>query len=229
MRRPLHEPPDLPFPQLDRLRAAVSEAYAETGADTPSWPDPWSDRDAPPDEAYSRCLDPVRQHRALEARLRAWEQVWTDLGAATVRELDPDQAWTGSDRAPASWSRLRVVEPTRPAALRLVVATAVVDGGEFCLDLGTQDGVGPPVLLSVLPDCGCDACDSGSADLLASLDDWVLTVARGGVVHARRSSRDDATRTLDGWQTSNRGDTRWLDEREPTPADVRRWHGATWV
>ena len=81
--------------------------------------------------------------------------------------------------------------------------------------------------LESIPDCGCDACDSGSADLLEMLDGWVLTIARGGVVHARVGEAY-VSRTLHGWQGSGRGGPSWLDESLPVPTGVECWAGASW-
>lgn len=39
----------------------------------------------------------------------------------------------------------------------------------------------PAVLLETLLDCGCDACDSGSRDLLEVLDETVLSVVDGSL------------------------------------------------
>jgi uncharacterized protein (UPF0548 family) len=45
---------------------------------------------------------------------------------------------------------------------------------------GLVVGVGdPPLVLASLPDCGCDACDSGSGDLLEQLDQVILSIVDG--------------------------------------------------
>ncbi|MCY3863114.1 MAG: DUF6226 family protein [bacterium] len=45
------------------------------------------------------------------------------------------------------------------------------------VDAGVSLGVGDPaVLVLAAPDCGCDACDSGSQD---ALDEYMLSVVTG--------------------------------------------------
>ncbi|WFR71554.1 DUF6226 family protein [Prescottella defluvii] len=39
----------------------------------------------------------------------------------------------------------------------------------------------PAVRLAEIPDCGCDACDRGSAELLEDMDKWVLSVVDGSL------------------------------------------------
>jgi hypothetical protein len=111
----------------------------------------------------------------------------------------------------------------------MVLANIVVGGEPFGLDIGISQLEMPTAFVDTIPDCGCDACDSGSADLLATLDGWVLTVARGGVVHAR-SGRARVTRTIDGWQGTGGGDPMlaWLDSSLPVPDGAERWEGSPW-
>lgn len=85
-------------------------------------------------------------------------------------------------------SEVRVV-PARAGAVGLALRRTLVDGGEFGYHLGVLDGDGPPVLVDLAPPCGCDACDNGSAVLLGELDDALLVVLQGGMVHARRGVR----------------------------------------
>lgn len=209
-----------------KLVAEVAHAFETTGADTPGWPDPHPDRD-PAEDEYSRCLDPAK-YRILDARLDAW----TDVLARDIARVDEltSGAWLDAPRRPDDHARVRRVAPVVPGGLTLVVANTVVDGEPFGLDLGiTGDGMSI-AFLDTLPDCGCDACDSGSADLLATLDGWVLTVARGGVVHAR-SAGASITRTIDGWQSTGGGELlqSWLDLSSPAPPGVARWAGTPWV
>ncbi|MFC6042983.1 DUF6226 family protein [Nocardioides hankookensis] len=202
-------PPPRP-PWADDLLAEVGRAFVETGATTPGWPDPHPDRH-PLEEEYSRVLDPGK-YRILGTRLDAWARVLDERDvAAEERE-----------------GLRRSLVPTRPGALTLVALTTEVDGAPYGLDLGLPDGAGGAARIDLLPDCGCDACDSGSADLLEVLDGWVLTVARGGVVHAQGPG-GSVTRMLDGWQGTGQIDERWLDGARPPPDDVRRWAGRPWL
>jgi hypothetical protein len=210
---------------FDRLLAKVDRAFEVTGATTPGWSDPHPNR-APHEEEYSRVTD-VGKYRILESRVDAWVEVMTDAGIAIAIDV-PAEPWIGECRPPDQHSRVRRLEPTTSDGLRLLFATTLVDGGPFGLDLGISRDGEMPVLLTSVPACGCDACDSGSADLLSELDGWVLTVARGGVVHARRG-KDSASRAVHGWSTANSADASWLDDSTPLPSDVERWAGGPWV
>ena len=62
-------------------------------------------------------------------------------------------------------TRTDLAVPRTAEALPLVVARSRLAEVE---DAGVTLGVGDPVaVLAVIPDCGCDACDSGSQDALA--------------------------------------------------------------
>jgi hypothetical protein len=213
---------------FDELLADVDGVFAVTGADTPGWDDPHPDRD-PPEEEYSRCVNPGK-YRILDARVEAWVRVMEEHSLATAVDVDAGrQVWLGAFRSPRDLQRVRQVEPTRPGGLTLLLATTIVDRAPFGLDVGLAGTGSPSVFLEAVPDCGCDACDSGSADLLETLDGWVLTVARGGVVHARRG-QSHITRTLDGWQAKGDGyQEAWLDETHLDVGGVRRWRGRPWV
>lgn len=145
---------------VGELRARVEAAYAVL--DLPSWPDPWPDR-KPPDEAYSRETDPER-YRIVGARARTWATVLQEALGVVVEDVDP----AGS---------LRVVSP-RPGALPLLL----VSEDPTVVRVSLADPEWP---LDLVPDCGCDACDSGSASFLATLDDIVAEVVQGPTVLLR--------------------------------------------
>lgn len=112
--------------------------------------------------------------------------------------------------------------------MTLIVTSTLVDGLPFGLEIGASNSNAPAVLLEAVPDCGCDACDTGSADLLESLDNCLFAVARGGVVHAR-DDRSMVTRKADGWKGSGLvSNEHWLDEDQDLPAGVQRWQGLSW-
>lgn len=206
------------------LLAAVDEAFVETGRDTPGWPDPHPDRE-PREEEYSRVTDAGR-YRILGARVDAWSRALSGSGLADTVAAS-DQPWVGGYHIGARHP-VRRLAPRRPGGLSILFATTHVDGAPFGLEVGLGRGEELPVTLDLVPDCGCDACDSGSADLLEVVDGWVLTVARGGVVHARRGTHC-ATRTLDGWSATEVPDASWLDESARVPEGVERWVGAPWA
>lgn len=213
---------------LDDLLAEVGRAFEATGARTPPWPDPHPDRN-PPGAEYSRVSDPGK-HQILAARADAWLRVLEAGGLATASEAAAGP-WTDAERAPDAWRRVRLLAPTRVGGLSLLLADTLVDGEPFGLDVGLSDsGQDAPVHLDTIPSCGCDACDTGSDDLLEVLDGWILSVAQGGVLHAR-SAAGRISRTADGWQGS--GDSAefelWMDGSASPPPGVRRWVGASWV
>ena len=86
-------------------------------------------------------------------------------------------------------------------------------------------GVGDPVeVLDRQPDCGCDACDTGSADLLETVDSAFVLALSGGVYVVRGSGTSVVRRSLDGWgsgDVDHDEGARWLAEA----ADGRRTKG----
>ena len=220
---PLIAPPPAWF---GPLLAAVERAFLVTGADTPGWPDPHpGPLRSPRDEEYSRVTD-VGKYRILGARVDAWVQVLAESGLAEAEDV-PAEPWIGGHFGPGDVARVRRLAPRAPGGLVLLFASTLVDGSPFGLEVGIAHADEQPVCVGLVPDCGCDACDSGSADLLEVLDGWVLTVARGGVVHARLGDRS-ATRTLHGWSASGDHDRSWLDEETVVPDEVVRWIGTPW-
>ncbi|ASK66251.1 hypothetical protein CFK39_10950 [Brachybacterium avium] len=84
--------------------------------------------------------------------------------------------------------RTTVLRPRRPDAQPLVLARTAPDTATGSTDLTGRDalvmglvlGIGdPPVPVSTTPDCGCDACDSGSRDVLEELDRTILSIVDG--------------------------------------------------
>jgi hypothetical protein len=73
-------------------------------------------------------------------------------------------------------------------------------------DAGVTLGVGDPaVVIRWIPDCGCDACDSGSQDVLDELDEAILGVVSGAF---RRLAAGDRVITVvgaDRWSASSSG------------------------
>ncbi|MEV5610582.1 DUF6226 family protein [Streptomyces sp. NPDC052225] len=163
------------------LLRAVDAAFAVTGADTPPWPDPHEGREVR-DEEYSRCLDPAK-YRILAARGDAWAKVLCERGLADPEPV-PDAAACASlwHRPPeVDVSSAVLLRPRRPDAVPLVLAHAAIDDvPRSLLVLGAGD---PAVPLETVPDCGCDACDDGSAGILEIVDEHVLAVVEGTFVY----------------------------------------------
>jgi hypothetical protein len=85
-------------------------------------------------------------------------------------------------------SRTDRVVPYVSGALPLIVARSQLrdqrdvrtPGAGAVDDAGVTLGVGDPaVCVTWIPDCGCDACDSGSQDVLDELDEYIFGVVSG--------------------------------------------------
>ena len=178
-------------PELLALLDEVETAFAETGADTPGWEDPhltadgeWRDS---LDEEYSRCLDP-HKFRILWARAEAWTRVLTARGWADAAEVDDSGQVDWAVLPHADRHRATVLRPRRQGALPLVLVRTAAEEAAGSTDLESSDseilglviGIGDPAVpVSTTPDCGCDACDSGSRDLLENLDRTLLSIVDG--------------------------------------------------
>jgi hypothetical protein len=140
-----------------------------------SWTDPHVDREVE-DAEYSRVTDPDR-YRIVGARASAWERALVDLGLATAEPARlPDWQYGPRD---VSAIRLR---PRAADALELLVLHGSM---ESVSDTVISIGIGtPPVMVAMEPDCGCDACDSGSADLLDVIDQAFVDVVSGEIFYA---------------------------------------------
>ncbi|WP_226832351.1 DUF1990 domain-containing protein [Brachybacterium sp. FME24] len=189
------------------LLAEVEAAFDVTEACTPGWTDPHREaggeiRDSLEAE-YSRCLDPS-MYRILWARAGAWSRVLTARGWAdeTVVEDRTKVAWVVEPHVDRH--RTMVLRPRRAGGQALVLARTAPDDSCGTTDVGGEDaelpglviGLGEPaVAVETLPDCGCDACDSGSRDLLEQLDTAILSIVDGScevvltpLGHSQRSS-----------------------------------------
>jgi Family of unknown function (DUF6226) len=206
---------------LDALRAGVDASFTVTGRGLRRWPDPHPDR-SPRDEEYSRVTDAAKW-RIVGARADAWVTALVDEGLAKVDAGTP-VAWRSPD-AVAVGRSLRVV-PRAVGAIPLVVARSALGGDE---EAGVTLGAGDPtVRIATIPDCGCDACDSGSQDVLDELDQYVAGVVSGACRWL--SSGERTIRVLaDGWNASGmfqRG------EVHAVIADPNGWEevsGASWL
>ncbi len=157
---------------IEELVAAVDAAFVETGRGLSGWRDPHPDR-MPLDEEYSRVTNPQRW-KILAARAEAWLEALAAAGLAEI-EAEAEVAWQEPPRFPAART-IRAV-PLAPGAIPLVVAMTGFEGVEWpAVAIGAGD---PADVLEVVPDCACDACDSGSQDALDVLDEYVICVVTG--------------------------------------------------
>lgn len=165
------------------LAAAVEEAFAELAP----WLAQWDDPHPPPkrivaDEEYSRVTNPAKW-RIAGVRADAWAATLVAHGLATV-VVDATVEWETT--APTEVTRTDLVVPEVADGLALVVGRSRIGS---VADAGLTLGVGVPAAFVVaIPDCGCDACDSGSADVLAEVDAWIGGVVAGTFRHLVRSS-----------------------------------------
>ncbi len=162
-------------PTLADLRTEVSSRFA--GLALPAWPRPRPEGAEPRPEEYSRLTDPGR-YRVVHARARVWADVLAERVGARLEQLTPPEPDAAGRRA---FDRgLRVTSPL-PGRLPLVllerdVRSSPDDAALAVLDTGVSRA---DVVLDSQPDCGCDACDDGSVDLLGAVDDTIASVVGG--------------------------------------------------
>jgi hypothetical protein len=164
---------------LDELRAQVAASYNRLGM--PTWPNPHPDMAPPRDEEYSRVTEPDR-YRIVHVRAHAWADRLADLPEVDVEVLAP--APLDDDGHLGRFDRGLRLTSSRPNTLPLLllerdVQWSGVDGSLAVLHVSV---VRPQVAVAVLPDCGCDACDFGSDDLLQAVDEAIATVVGGPFV-----------------------------------------------
>ncbi|BCN44134.1 hypothetical protein RE9414_24140 [Prescottella equi] len=160
--------------EICELLDDVDATFAVTGAAAPGWPNPYEDGAEPDEAEYERLTNPDK-FVIVVARARAWTRVLRDRGWAregshvewALRPIEPGGVAT-------------VLEATANGAVPLVLTTHTpVDSDHICtVTVAAGD---PAVRMAEIPDCGCDACDRGSAALLEELDRWVLAIVDGSL------------------------------------------------
>ena len=166
--------------RLDEVRAQVETDYAGLGM--PTWPDPHPDAAPALDEEYSRLTRPDR-YTIVHARARAWTGALTRLLGAVAEPLTPAPLDDGVD--PHRFDRGVRLSPPRPGTLPLLLLER-----DTPLPVLHISVVRPAAQLQMLPDCGCDACDRGSDDLLEAVDLTIGTVVGGPSVVLRGQGWD---------------------------------------
>lgn len=204
------------------LVAAVEAAFAATGRGLVGWPDSHPDR-SPRDDEYSRVTDP-RKWRIIGARAEAWLVALADTDLAEI-ESDTEIRW----QLPPTTIVLRSDRAVPHAAegLPLVVARSRLDVVD---DAGVTLGVGDPaVRLAVIPNCGCDACDSGSQGALDELDEYVFGVVSGAYRRLCRGDREITVMSGGRWSASggfDRGEVTTILSR---PDGWHQLSGPSWM
>ncbi|GAA1979179.1 hypothetical protein GCM10009718_14880 [Isoptericola halotolerans] len=167
---------------MDDLVRRVTERYDPLGL--PSWPSPRPDGEEAREEEYSRVSDPDR-YGIVHSRGLAWADVLGELPGITVERL-----WDADLVGPGLVGRFdRGVRLTcdRPGTLPVLLLEG--DGGRFgergLVPVLQVSLLRPELEVALLPDCGCDACDLGSEELLTALDDTLTELLRGPYVMLR--------------------------------------------
>lgn len=218
------------------LLSGVDERFDPGAVGLAAWEDPNPERD-PPDDAYSRLTDPGKW-AIVGVRADAWADALVGLGFAEVVE-DVGAPW--AEEAGLLITSARRVLPRASGAIPIVIARTEIWGDDPSIrGEGVVLGVGDPeVRLGPFPDCGCDACDSGSQDVLDDVDEQVLGVVTGAFRHlirpgrrtvGRRPRREQSiTVHRDGLRSRNfassRADIEWV---LADPAGWTETSGASW-
>jgi hypothetical protein len=166
---------------VSELQARVVSGFERL--DLPSWPDPHPGSVSPRAEEYSRVTSPER-YQVVHARAGVWAAVLEDTLGVRSESLTPAPAAGGA--RPEFDRGVRLVPPG-PGTLPLLllerdVPTQQGDATLAVLHIGVAR---PDVVVEVQPDCGCDACDSGSTDLLEAVDATIRHVVGGPFVVLR--------------------------------------------
>ena len=136
----------------------------------------------PRDDEYSRLTDPGR-YRIVHARARAWAAVLEDEVGARSEVFAPAPA---ADAVAGPFDRGVRLVPRHPDALLLLLERDVpIRSDAGTLAVLTVAVARPEIVVEAQPDCGCDACDSGSSDLLEAVDAAVRHIVGGPFVVLR--------------------------------------------
>jgi len=165
---------------VSEVRTRVAASYDRLGM--PSWPDPHPGGTSPADEEYSRVSAPDR-YRIVHARATAWVESLSAV-PGIVAELVAPVELDGAEQLGQVTRAVRL-SSDRPATLPLLLVTREVPVADGRLVVLRICAAHASVVLEMLPDCGCDACDSGSDDLLAAVDDTISDFVSGPSVMLR--------------------------------------------
>ncbi len=208
---------------------AVEAAFARTAVGLERWDDPHP----PPermvaDDEYSRVTNPAKW-RIVGARADAWIDATVSLGLATVVR-DTDLRWAAPP-GPAVTST-HLLAPVVLGGLQLVICKSRIENVEDAgIALGMRSGaLDDAVGFTFVPDCGCDACDSGSQDVLDEIDGYLRSVVTGTFRHLT-SPLGTVMVTEDGRRSASYGPRRRFDP-DSVLADPVGWterSGPSWL
>lgn len=167
---------------VDEVRGQVAVSYGRLGL--PCWPNPHPGTASPTEEEYSRVTDPGR-YGIVHSRARMWAERLGDLPEIQVENLSP--APLDAEGHLGLFDRGVRVASSRPGTLPLLLLErdAPLSDQEASLAVLHLSVERPEVAVAMLPDCGCDACDFGSDDLLDAIDEAVGDVIGGPFVALR--------------------------------------------
>ena len=157
------------------LRATVTARYDRLGL--PSWPNPHPGGAAPRQEEYSQVTAPER-YAIGYARARVWAESLAERPGVEAATLAP--APLDEEGHLGRFDRGVRLSSSRPETLPLLLLER--DAPHPVLHISA---IRPEIALEMLPDCGCDACDFGSADLLDAVDETIRRVVSGPYVVLR--------------------------------------------
>ena len=206
---------------LVEMHERVAATYGQLGL--PSWPDPHPGTTSPRDDEYSRVTQPQR-YRIVQARARArvWAEALLDVPGVESEAFDP--APLVCEDQPESFDRAIRLSSTRSSTLPLFLFEhdVVLRESADALPVLHICVVTPEITMERVPDCGCDACDSGSAELVRTVDEAIGHVVGGSFVVLRSN----------GWQAqwhpgggSSGGTKRGLDHHRAMELSRRLANG----
>lgn len=164
---------------IEELQARVEARWREF--DRPSWPPPRPIEEPPRDEEYSRATDPGR-YRIVHERAHVWTTVLSALPGISATALEPGPLDTEGHLG--TFDRGVQVSSSRPGTLPLLLLERDARGADTVpvLHIAAAE---PNLEITAQPDCGCDACDCGSEDLLRAIDEAIRPVIDGPIALLR--------------------------------------------
>lgn len=166
---------------LKELRAQVDAGHARLSL--PSWPNPHPGMTSPSAEEYSRVTSPER-YRIVEARASLWADILGACSGIKVEPMDPEALGEADPGDVTTGVRLHSDRPNTLPLLLLTRQVPIEAAAEpmavlrICVERASA-------VLAEVPDCGCDACDSGSDNLLEAVDDVISGFVAGPSVMLR--------------------------------------------